>query len=900
MILTEKPNVAAKIAAVLSKGKAKRKEEGPLSYYSFEQELKFPGSNPAHAEIVVIPASGHLLGVDFPDEYNRNWTYPVIVPAEKLPLVPIDNRTRGFLKVIEKVAKDANILISACDLDTEGSAIAYEIIKYLGLHRGKNLFRMEYSSLTAQEINSSFENLKPFDEGRSLAGYTRGAQDFLWGANVTRALTIAARRAGQLQKGAVLSAGRVQSPTLAIIVNREREIEDFKPVIFYTITGTFQSKESVFTAEYSSIERIESEELAKAIVAELESGGDFLLNVEKNMVSTRPPPPFNGTDLQVEGARVLKLTPAEIADRRKGIAQHLYEAGLISYPGTDSQKYPATFTKSNFLNMVEIPKMLKEEIEWVKANLRYPPAEGKKEDAAHPCIHITGFGDFPDEKHRKLYELIARRNLATLSPDSKEEKTDVLVRGEEYSNSLKEIIKKCPEEQIDKVKSFRHEFTAKGKRIVEHGWRRIYPYIKVEEKEMPPLENGSKAKAVSFKITKKMTQPPPRFSETSLIAELDKVGIGTKNTRHAIIEKLRSREYIEGKKVIMPTLLGRRVVDVLSRHAERIVDVDFTAHLEEKMEEIIKKPEIFLPFNAEMVKELEAVLLKYKAEELEIGKEILKPETDEERQKRENARRARAKKEKEIEEGKDDEKDYKEAVEVPTDTKSGKSATKTLTGAGRSSASSTRDTGKMSSTKKKEDIPAARKEIADSNYNNIYRKDAQQSPSGARHPPSTHAAKDKSAEDKKEENAPRCPLCKSAMKQQTGQTERNHNNKENKGSGENIKDSKEETGKNEKEKEKEEVSGVVYKCSDKGCAFELSVHGGESISDGVCECGYPIIEGNVKTKSGYTLQYRRCHRNCDKSPLICAKCGKRPKVLSGPYGKYIKCECGAVNYFRRK
>ncbi|MDK2383782.1 MAG: DNA topoisomerase, partial [Candidatus Korarchaeota archaeon] len=289
LILTEKPKVAKRIASILSK-KPQQKKIGRLTYYTFELDGE---------EYMVVPAAGHLLELDYPE---GKWVYPIILPPEELVLREIDGKSQ-FLKVIERLGRKADRIIIATDLDAEGSSIALEIMRALGWEKDKEIYRMEFSSLNAQEIKEAFRNLKPFDYPRANAGFARRVLDLQWGANVSRGLTLSTRKRSWIK---VLSSGRVQGPTLSLIVKREREIRNFVPKKYYVVTALMESGKGKFEVKLAppkGEERVWSREYAER-AAEAIRGRVVKAKVRSRRVSLAPPPPFDGTSMQIEVSRI--------------------------------------------------------------------------------------------------------------------------------------------------------------------------------------------------------------------------------------------------------------------------------------------------------------------------------------------------------------------------------------------------------------------------------------------------------------------------------------------------------------------------------------------------------------------------------------------------------------------
>lgn len=582
LILTEKPNVARRVASILSSDLEKLKN-GKINYYKFNLESE---------TYYVVPAAGHLLELDYPE---GKWDYPSILPPEKLVLREIKGK-EAYLKLLRKLGEESSRVIVATDLDSEGSSIALEIMKALEWEGRKEILRMEFSSLNAKEVRNSFMNLRPFDYNRALAGWTRRVVDLEWGVNISRGLTLSVRRKGWVK---VLSSGRVQGPTLSLIVRREREIREFKPRKYYRVIVKVDKGFSLELLPPGGEERIWSYDYALK-AAEAVKGSSLRASVKQGERKLEPPPPFDGTSMQVEVSSITGLTPKQIADRTSGIAQKLYESGLISYIGTESQKYPRNWSGADFIEMVELiakyPK-LKEAAEFTLANLREHPIEGKKEDPAHPAIHVVGVPERKLEgKYAEVFEVIARRNLATLSPDA-------LIRKVRIETEVEGFV-----------------FRTTGSRVIEEGWLKVYPYHRREER-LPEVRDGEELKVISVEVEEKSTKPPSRYSHISLIKEMEKLGLGTKNTRIGIIDTLRERGYLQGKS-FKPTSLGVAVVEVLEEFVPALTNPEMTAELERGMEGIERGEVDPISFISRSLEDLKSIMGEFKLNEVSISEKL--------------------------------------------------------------------------------------------------------------------------------------------------------------------------------------------------------------------------------------------------------------------------------------
>jgi DNA topoisomerase-1 len=284
--------------------------------------------------------------------------------------------------------------------------------------------------------------------------------------------------------------------------------------------------------------------------------------IERKKRTVQPPSPFNTTELQAAAARE-GLAPA----RAMRIAETLYMNGLISYPRVDNTVYPPSLDLRGILGALEGVPAYRAYAQGLLAAGPLKPTRGKKETTDHPPIHPTGAAD-PDKlkpEEFKLYNLVARRFMATLSGPATIEGTKVSVEvgGE--------------------------PFVARGDVLVHAGFREIYPYGLKKDEELPALAEGEDVDFLGAELLEKQTEPSARYSQGTLIQEMEKRGLGTKATRHAIIERLIEVSYVEELergKAIAPTCRGRAVVDVLTSYAPRITTPNMTAELEAEMDDI--------------------------------------------------------------------------------------------------------------------------------------------------------------------------------------------------------------------------------------------------------------------------------------------------------------------------
>ncbi len=527
LIVTEKPQAAMKIANSL--GKAIQKDINKVPYYELERNGK---------EIIVACAVGHLFtlkqnssSAQIPT-FDISWT-PNYLARKK-------DFTKRYYDALLKLIKNAGSLTIATDYDTEGEVIGMNIMKYLCAQQDAS--RMKFSTLTKDELENSYENKSPhINWGQAIAGETRHYLDWFYGINLSRALMDAIKTTGKFR---IMSIGRVQGPALNMVVQKEKEIQAFKPEpywqVFITIDDGIKGLELKYNKDIFDKKELEKFKNLKGKKAKAET--------KKTEQNLPPPFPFNLTNLQTEAYKFYGITPS----RTLQIAQSLYLAGLISYPRTSSQKLPSS------VGYEKILKKLAEEFGAEKLIKRKTPVEGEKSDPAHPSIYPTGNKQILSGEEKKIYELIVKRFLSLFCDDAI-------------------IDSKTVTAEINGFK-----FSVKGQVIRKKSWLEIYP-SKLKEEKIPDV-NGE-VEILNSRIEQKETQPPKRYSPASIISELEKRNLGTKATRSSILETLYNRNYIEGQS-IKATSFGISLINSLEKYSPIIIDEKLTHEFEDEMEKI--------------------------------------------------------------------------------------------------------------------------------------------------------------------------------------------------------------------------------------------------------------------------------------------------------------------------
>ena len=585
LIITEKPDAAQRIASALNeKGKVEKKEDNGVPYYVAKRDK----------EIVVVPALGHLYTVA-EERKGRNY-YPVF----NFRWVPRYAAERGakqirtWIETISKLANDADTFVDACDYDIEGSVIGYCILKYACGNKENVSKRMKYSTLTEEELEKSYAELRPhLDFALIEAGGTRHEVDWLYGVNLSRALTISARNWSG--KYATLSTGRVQGPTLKFLVSREKSIRSYVPTPYWEIKAEVEISGSVFEAEYEK-QKIEVKIEADTILNACKRKNGQVEKIDVKRFKQNPPVPFDLGTLQSEAYGLFGYTPR----RTSFIAQRLYLDALISYPRTSSQKLPPEINYEAILkNLSRVAKYKK----LTKELLRKPelnPREGKKKDPAHPAIYPTGklLERDLDDSEKKVLDLVVRRFMAVFSEPA-----------------TKQTMKVC-------INVNGHHFYLRGRQTLKEGWLRFYrPYLRSEQVLLPPIEEGQTIKVKKVISEDKFTRPPPRYNPSSLLRKMEETEIGTKATRANIIQILCDRKYVREERMVV-TNLGFDVLEVLEKYCPPVVSIKLTSELEKRMDKIQAKREKRENVLVDAVEILKPVVQELKEKEKIIGEQL--------------------------------------------------------------------------------------------------------------------------------------------------------------------------------------------------------------------------------------------------------------------------------------
>ncbi len=543
LIITEKDNAARRIAEILSGGSAEADRRNGVPVYGWGGRR-------------CIGLSGHVVGVDFPPEY-ADWRD--VEPVELVDAQVVKTETQGnIVAALRSLAREADSAVIATDYDREGELIGKEAYELVREETDVPIKRVRFSSITDREVTQAFENPEELDFDLAAAGEARQIIDLMWGAALTRFLSLSAKQLGD----DFISVGRVQSPTLKLIVDREREIEAFDPEDYWELFANLAKDDEGFEAQYfyegddgTENERVWDEESANAAHERLRAASEaHVESVRRRTRTDDPPAPFNTTQY-IRAASSLGYS----AQRAMSIAEDLYTAGYLTYPRTDNTVYPEDLDERDLLERFATHPRFGDDAESLLEREDITPTSGEKETTDHPPIHPTG--EFPEDlsdDEWEVYDLVVRRFFATCAEPAKW--AHLRVVADANGCSLK----------------------ANGKRLVEPGYHAVYPYLSTSESHVPEVEEGDSLAVDDVRLEAKQTQPPRRRGQSRLIETMESMGIGTKATRHGTLQKLYDRGYIEGDPP-RPTKLAMGVVEAAERFADLIVSEEMTAQLEQDM-----------------------------------------------------------------------------------------------------------------------------------------------------------------------------------------------------------------------------------------------------------------------------------------------------------------------------
>jgi len=490
-------------------------------------------------EYTVTSSVGHVR--DLPKSNKK----AIDIKGGFVPHYEISKGKERVIAEIGKLAQKADDVYLATDPDREGEAIAWHVAQAAGIKRPK---RIVFNEITETAVKEAIKHPRTIDEHLLKAQEARRVLDRLFGYDLSGLIWKKVRYG--------LSAGRVQSPALRILMEREREIRSFDPETYWVIAADVKKGGAAFTLTCSEEPRDRKE--ADRILSEGQNGSWLVTGIKESEQKRSPRPPFITSTIQQTASSRLGFAPS----KTMRIAQKLYEAGLITYMRTDSPTLSRDAER-------QIDAYVRKEYGADMAVPRAYKTKSKTAQEAHEAIRPTNIGRESagaTEEQRKLYRLIWARTVASQMADAILQKTKIT--GNIASRTIP-------------------DFSLNGSRVVFDGWLKADPAARGEDVEVPKLAEGDALTLVSIDAEEKETQPPARYTEAGLVKELEKRGIGRPSTYAAIIKTIQDRGYVtrEGR-TLFPTDTGDVVSSFLEEHFAAYISDSFTSEMENELDDI--------------------------------------------------------------------------------------------------------------------------------------------------------------------------------------------------------------------------------------------------------------------------------------------------------------------------
>lgn len=496
----------------------------------------------------VVASVGHIR--DLPKSNKK----AIDIENGFVPHYEISKGKEKVVSEIQSLAKKADEVLLATDPDREGEAIAWHIKEAAHIKKPK---RVVFNEITKDAVVEAVKNPREIDINLKEAQEARRVLDRLVGYDLSGLIWKKVRYG--------LSAGRVQSPALRIIMEREREIRNFKSHPYWTIHADLEDQRGNHF-KVTCEEEPTDEKTVNEIIAKGKNGKWKVKEVKETSVKKSPRPPFITSTLQQSASSRLGFSPS----RTMGIAQKLYESGLITYMRTDS-------TNLSSLAISQISKTIEQKFGKDFIEIRKYSTKSKNAQEAHEAIRPTDMSKElagTTDEQKKLYSLIWHRTISSQMIDAQTLRTKIIT---EVSN-----------EQIP-------YFSATGSRLISPGWLLGDPQSRGEDVELPKVSEGENLNIKNIESEEKQTEPPTRYSEAGLIKELEKRGIGRPSTYASIIKTIEDRGYVEKiNKALVPTDTGDVVSTFLENYFGEYISDDFTAQMENKLDDIAEGKEKYV------------------------------------------------------------------------------------------------------------------------------------------------------------------------------------------------------------------------------------------------------------------------------------------------------------------
>ena len=506
----------------------------------------------------VVSSKGHIrdlattgkygLGVDIENDFKPNY-------------IPINGKQK-IIKDLKTLTKNSDKVYLATDPDREGEAISWHLKEALGI-KENDYERVLFHEITKDKVLEAFKEPRKIDYALVKSQETRRILDRIIGFRLSKLMQ---------SKTGGKSAGRVQSVALKLIVDREREIEAFNSEEYWTLTSVFNDFEAnLFNYKDEEI-KLNNEEETDNVINSL--GKDYkVISIEQKQKNKKAKAPFITSTMQQDASNKLNFN----AKKTMSIAQKLYEGidigtetvGLITYMRTDSIRLSDQFIKEGYKYINDT---------YGKEYVGYVKTTTKKDNVqdAHEAIRPTSVCRTPEKMKEylskdeyKLYELIYYRALASIMADAKVNATTIILRNNDY------------------------DFKATGQVLIYDGYLKVYKeFENSEDKILPKLNENDVLNAIDLKKEQHFTQPPARYTEAKLIKEMEELGIGRPSTYATVIDTIKEREYVDlVEKKFVPTKMGIETTDKLQEFFSGIINVEYTANMENDLDKIAEEKE---------------------------------------------------------------------------------------------------------------------------------------------------------------------------------------------------------------------------------------------------------------------------------------------------------------------
>lgn len=580
-LLAEKPSSAKAIARALGNSQKKRFNK-KVPYYIVDNDK------------YVCSAVGHLFTL-YPKDPERGhypkWDFMWVPTYSANPRV---SYAKDYFDCLKTITSQFNFdrYIIATDFDPEGTVIGFITFIALKVPMEK-VYRMKMHSLAKDEVLRAYNNLEPPDYSWFRAGLARHETDILYGVNLSEVFSDAIAKVSGRRR--TISLGRVQTPTLKFVVEREREIRSFVPKPYWNVLLKFEFQGVEYTAKHISGDIFDRNAVQQILEHCKGTTNAKISKVEKKVVETHAPTLFNLPMLQQEAFYKLGFSP----DYTDKLAQNLYQQALITYPRTGTT-WIAGIPYKKVLDSLGKENAYAEYVKEIVENSFQPHKRGIS-DGAHSALAPTGEPYTPKTANEaKLLDLIKRRFLAIFYPPLKRERSEITldINGEYFR-----II---------------------GEKTLDLGWLKPYTYKKVTDFILPELREGDIIPIKVIDVTEKQTSPPSRYTSASLVKKMEDEGIGTKATRAEIVKLLWKRRYLfyEKNSGLKPTSLGEKLIEIAEKYCPLMADVKLTSELEAMLENVmndkVKHSEVIEYARTNVEKILNIINPKI----LEIGREL--------------------------------------------------------------------------------------------------------------------------------------------------------------------------------------------------------------------------------------------------------------------------------------